>query len=474
MKFLIIKGDTIKTNDAIFKAISHITSEKALSRHRQFITEPQGDNPAHFFLDFDQGVLRQNILSWRIGKGTPKIRHDDVDILIDPGSTSIPQVAAEIYLNMSSGMIMIRATSPKYPLILLSGSAGGVDITLKQGDSAHLYRTKTRLRFGKKPLDLLLEFPDNDITEFVAARKKFLEQLGTMSLPPRLDAFPRDNHCVTYGFVNHCRILGSGAYGRVTSGVDTSTGNAVAIKRVTISQQSQEHRRQAIKALRNEIDITCSVDHENVLPLLQHQCEHDSPPCYQPCLDEYYLVSPQADCNLFEFFCIGPQRPSTARLTVFRDAARGLAYLHANGITHRDISLGNILINTSQSGEDVKIRAVISDLGKATRKVVDDEKALGPPYTIAPEVSARQYRCNPVDIWSIAVAILVCLLREEPNNVTISRSFHASLLDQVETKFHDGDISLEELECIKFIFVYDPDERPTASEVEEVLEEASW
>jgi serine/threonine protein kinase len=91
----------------------------------------------------------------------------------------------------------------------------------------------------------------------------------------------------------------------------------------------------------------------------------------------------------------------------------GVAYLHAQGVIHRDLKLANLLLTDT---DELKI----SDFGLATRASGEHWTICGTPNFIAPEIlrvgsedvdedgQAFSYT-EAVDIWSLG-CILHCLL----------------------------------------------------------------
>lgn len=82
-----------------------------------------------------------------------------------------------------------------------------------------------------------------------------------------------------------------------------------------------------------------------------------------------------------------------------------LAYLHSQGITHRDIKLENVILN-----EKNNIKVI--DFGFST--VQNPHKKIkmfcGTPSYMAPEIVSRiEYFGPPADIWSSGV-LLFCLI----------------------------------------------------------------
>jgi hypothetical protein len=115
---------------------------------------------------------------------------------------------------------------------------------------------------------------------------------------------------------------------------------------------------------------------------------------------------------------------------ILRDAARGLAHLHARGIVHRDIKPGNILVqldglegdlNEQSLANSVFIRAVVIDLGISTEvsTATPDELAqdtlIGTPGYLAPEIARGLNTISPaLDVYALAVVAYEALTNSNP------------------------------------------------------------
>jgi serine/threonine protein kinase len=146
-------------------------------------------------------------------------------------------------------------------------------------------------------------------------------------------------------------LLGQGAYGSVYLGLNTDTGQLLAVKQVQLSSVRTKHGDQLLSALEAEIALMSGLEHENIVRYVGSQRS-------------------AAHLNIFLEFVSGGSLSSVlksfgrfseklVKLYIVQILA-GLDYLHRHHILHRDIKGANILIH--ESGV-VKL----ADFGAATR-----------------------------------------------------------------------------------------------------------
>ena len=93
------------------------------------------------------------------------------------------------------------------------------------------------------------------------------------------------------------------------------------------------------------------------------------------------------------------------------DAARGLAYLHGNGILHRDIKPDNVLVFSLD--EVLTVNGKLTDFG-SSRNVnllmtnMTFTKGIGTPNYMAPEILNKEKYKKAADVYSFGVMLFEC------------------------------------------------------------------
>src|SRR5699024_2975547 len=138
--------------------------------------------------------------------------------------------------------------------------------------------------------------------------------------------------------------LGGGGFGKVLNVLDQQNEDIIALKYCTSFSEED------IRRFKREVRIMESIDHENVIKVLDSNVEYN-PPYFTMTMALYSVTETiprlqQGDGDI------------TKVVTVFESICKGINAIHNSGHTHRDIKPDNALVF-----EDQKI--VVSDLGLA-------------------------------------------------------------------------------------------------------------
>ncbi|HEX3270361.1 MAG TPA: serine/threonine-protein kinase [Ktedonobacterales bacterium] len=201
-------------------------------------------------------------------------------------------------------------------------------------------------------------------------------------------------------------LLGVGGMAHVYLARDTLLGREVAIK--ALAPEFLTHDA-AIERFRREAQRVAALEHPHIAPVL-HMIEEGH---------HLYLVMPLFVESLRERLQ-RPQRLEMAEaVRLVSEVGSALAIAHAQGLVHRDVKPGNILLD--QDG-----KAFLCDFGVACKaKVTDDADTLtlagsglpvGTPLYMAPEQLRGDELDHRADIYALGVVLYQALTGRTPHS----------------------------------------------------------
>ena len=197
--------------------------------------------------------------------------------------------------------------------------------------------------------------------------------------------------------------IGSGTFGQVFKVVNKYTKKNYVIKVIDKSRITSED---LIKQLNREIKIMYSLNHPNIMKLINHF--EDDNFCY--------LIMPYASQGDIYKLLKKKQKFNEYEAAYYiRETVNAVIYLHKNKIIHRDIKPENLLLEKSH--------IILSDFGYAynfdEKKIDEDEfrnSFCGSPQYISPEMLNKLPYNYSIDIWSIGVLLFEFLAGYPPFN----------------------------------------------------------
>ncbi|KAK8164500.1 hypothetical protein IWX90DRAFT_261456 [Phyllosticta citrichinensis] len=257
------------------------------------------------------------------------------------------------------------------------------------------------------------------------------------------------------------QLIGKGTFGRVYLGMNMTTGELIAVKQVEvkphIAGQEKDKIKELVKALDIEIDTMQHLDHPNIVQYLGCERKEFSISIFLEYIPGGSIGSCLRKHGKFE-------EPVVSSLT--RQTLLGLAYLHREGILHRDLKADNILL-------DLDGTCKISDFGisKKTDNIYGNDSSnsmQGSVFWMAPEVirSQGQGYSAKVDIWSLGCVVLEMFAGRRPwsKEEAIGAIYKLGSLNQAPPIPDDvsQNISPAAISFMCDCFTIDPADRPTA------------
>uniref|UniRef100_A0A2K5DG82 non-specific serine/threonine protein kinase n=1 Tax=Aotus nancymaae TaxID=37293 RepID=A0A2K5DG82_AOTNA len=267
--------------------------------------------------------------------------------------------------------------------------------------------------------------------------------------------------------------IGEGSTGIVCLAREKHSGRQVAVKMMDLRKQQRR------ELLFNEVVIMRDYQHVNVVEMYKS-----------------YLVGEEL-WVLMEFLQGGALTDivSQVRLneeqiaTVCEAVLQALAYLHAQGVIHRDIKSDSILLTLDgRVGPILSLaqprphfpppghhslpfqpQVKLSDFGfcaQISKDVPKRKSLVGTPYWMAPEVISRSLYATEVDIWSLGIMVIEMVDGEPPYFSDSPVQAMKRLRDCPPPKLKNSHkVSPVLRDFLERMLVRDPQERATAQEL---------
>ncbi|KAG7386770.1 hypothetical protein PHYPSEUDO_015278 [Phytophthora pseudosyringae] len=269
--------------------------------------------------------------------------------------------------------------------------------------------------------------------------------------------------------------LAPALFGSVQKWRHTRSGECVAVKRMELRfaarKRSKSSERTVDEDLFTEIKTNLRVQalggHRNVLPLRDFVME-----------DEAVLLVLKF-CARGELLDVLNTQRAAGRhvdaLRYFAQVLRGAAFLHANDIAHRDLSLENVLV-------DERDCCQITDFGLAAQcSGAMTVRPVGKLRYMAPEVSAAMvyeeghqnaYDPKAADVWALGVMLYAMVAGRYPFREPLRRDDRFRLLEDfgVEYLLEKDEVEVagkqQVVHMLKKLLVVDPAKRSKLAELE--------
>ncbi|KAL6747860.1 mitogen-activated protein kinase 4 [Haematococcus lacustris] len=198
-------------------------------------------------------------------------------------------------------------------------------------------------------------------------------------------------------------VIGKGSYGVVCGAIDNLTGERVAIKKIRIAF---DNLAEATRILR-EIKLLRLLKHADVVDV-----KHIILPSNPQSFKHVFVVFERMESDLHTVIQSNDDLDHHHHKVFLYQLLRGLNFIHASGVLHRDLKPRNILANST-------CKLKICDFGLARPFIPDN--AMSPVFWTdyvatrwyrAPELCGRFYGhyCQAVDIWSVGCIFAEVLL----------------------------------------------------------------
>jgi eukaryotic-like serine/threonine-protein kinase len=197
--------------------------------------------------------------------------------------------------------------------------------------------------------------------------------------------------------------LGRGAMGVVYKARDPQIDRTVALKTIVLRGQDPEAEEEFRKRFLNEAQAAGRLHHPGIVTIFD---VGEDPENHDP----YIVLEYVAGEALNKILARERKLPVAKALQLAEEIATALDYAHSQGVTHRDIKPGNILITPDN-------HAKIADFGIAKLNLAHftlPGRVLGTPAYMAPEQLSGEGADGRSDIFSLGVILYAMVTGHSP------------------------------------------------------------
>ncbi|KAF9163994.1 hypothetical protein BGX21_001975 [Mortierella sp. AD011] len=231
------------------------------------------------------------------------------------------------------------------------------------------------------------------------------------------------------------KLIGNGSFGQVYFW-HHKDGRRMAVKRIRVAAKDNE-KVGCIADIKKEMKIVSQLAHKNIIKC--YGVDHDA--------NDVFIVMEYAEGGSLQDYIDGenlkdvvaaPRLSWEDKMKIVVDVARGLAYLHKQGIIHRDIKGQNILLSKSKEAKlcdfgiaKVKTSAAcVCSYDRRQRKITK-----GTPGFIAPELRKYEPEYSSMsDVYALGVVMQKLLCEDERPPQEYSEIMNSCLNEDDPTK----------------------------------------
>lgn len=302
---------------------------------------------------------------------------------------------------------------------------------------------------GERPTEVLNALTDRDGVPVPTPSEISLDFLKPCGVPDRLGML---------GPYEVIEVIGKGGMGVVLRAHDPKLNRVVAVKALAPEFAANPTAR---KRFLREAQAAAAVSHPHVVSIYAVDEDENTPYLVMECIDGQSLqdkINRVGHLEIKEILRIGSQ------------IASGLAAAHSQGLIHRDVKPGNILL---ENGVE---RVKITDFGLA--RAVDDVgvtrtgDVAGTPLYMSPEQAQAKPLDHRSDLFSLGCVLYAMCTGRSPFRAETTVAVLRRVCDDTPRPIREIHAEIPEtlVAIIERLLAKDPDERfQTAEEVADVL-----
>ncbi|EDR28105.1 cell division control protein 15, CDC15, putative [Entamoeba dispar SAW760] len=205
-----------------------------------------------------------------------------------------------------------------------------------------------------------------------------------------------DNERSVFSIANS---IGRGAYGEVFQGMNADSGEFVAIKQMKVNKKS------VMKEVMEEIRLLKKLKHKHIVRYIASTESHGF---------LYIIMEYMESGSLLNIVKKFNHLNESLSAKYIHQVLDGLAFIHDQGIVHRDIKAANILVAKDGSVKIADFGVSVQMNGNEKQEGGSDEDPIGTPNWMAPEVIQMQGTTVKADIWALGCTIIELITGNPP------------------------------------------------------------
>ncbi|KAJ8682873.1 hypothetical protein QAD02_018665 [Eretmocerus hayati] len=245
------------------------------------------------------------------------------------------------------------------------------------------------------------------------------------------------------------QLLGKGGFARVYLITDIASKKKFACKIISKHQMQKIH----IQKVAREIKIHKELNHINVVKM--HHYFEDS-------LNVYMLLEACPKKSLVHVLKYRGKVTEPEARYYMRQMVSGVAYIHSQGVVHRDLKPGNMFLSD-------RMIVKIGDFGLATQPDGHKRRVTicGTPNFIAPEVLNKQAYSFEADVWALGCILYALLTGQPPFDSSTLKETYSRICGHRYRELDDGDATRNGQELVKWLLEPNPQSRPSLEMVKQ-------